>query len=137
MLTHLAIKGGHRGGEHHHAAFAVFHGVGFGAGRGKQACSVVGANQVHVDDFGKVFQGRGIAVFADHAFGRSNAGNLHQDTRCAMGGGGLFDRRLHALWAGDVALDGHGKAVSILRTNVRRHALGVVHVDVEYRHFGA
>ena len=54
MLAHLAVKRGHRGGPHHHAAFTVFQWVEFGGRSGKQTCSVVGAHQIDVDDFHEV-----------------------------------------------------------------------------------
>ena len=137
MLAHLAIKRGHRGGEHHCAALAVFHGVCFGAGCSEQAGRVVGADQIDVDDSGEVFQRGGVAVFADHTFGRTDAGNVHQDASGALRSSGLFNGRLHALGAGDIAWDGHGAAVSMLCVDVGRHALGVLHVHVEHGHFGA
>eukprot|EP01034_Spumella_vulgaris_P033642 gene33642-41507_t len=77
----------------------VLHGVELGAGLGKQARRVVGADQVDVDHFGKLVQRRGFAVFADHALGGADACDLHQDAGGAVGCGGCLDGLRHACTA--------------------------------------
>ena len=67
LLTDLAVESGDAGGEHHGTAFTVFHGIELAAGGGEQACGVVGADQVHVDNAGEIFQRSGVAVAPDHA----------------------------------------------------------------------
>src|SRR5690606_25151886 len=106
LLAHLPVKCRDGRGEHHHAALAVFHGGQLHALGGEQAADVVAADQVDVDHLGEVFQRCGVAVFAHHALGGTDAGNVHQDAGRAVCGGGLGQRSDHAFGVGDVAAAG-------------------------------
>jgi hypothetical protein len=78
----------------------------------------------------KSSSGAGVAVLADDALGGADAGDLHQDARRAVGGGGLVEGGLHALGAGHVGLNRHA-------TDVGGDLLGVVQVHVEHGDLGA
>ncbi|MDT4856328.1 hypothetical protein FQZ97_907150 [compost metagenome] len=130
LLAHLTVEGGYAGGEHHHAAFAVFQRIELGAGGGKQAAGVVGADQVDRDHLGEVFEWCGRAVLAHHAFGAADAGDVHENARRAVGGGSLVHGGLQAVGVGDVAVAGNA-------VDLAGHAPGVVQVHIEHRNLGA
>ena len=114
----------------HHAAGAVVQRLELGAGGCKQAGGVVGADQVDLDDLGKVLQRRSLAVLADHAFGGADASDLHQDAGRAVGGCRRVYGPSHPIRIAHIA----GQAQS---ANVTGHALGLVLIEVEHRHLGA
>src|SRR6185369_17068675 len=106
LLSHLAVEGGDRRGEHHHAALAVFQRRQLRALGGEQPADVVSADQVDVDYPHEVLERRSRSVLLHHPLGGADAGDIHQDACRAMGAGSLGQSRGHAFGNGDVALAG-------------------------------
>ena len=122
-LADLAVECRHRGGVHDHAALAVLAGRVLGHRLGREPNHVEGADQVDGDDAREVRQ-RLHAFLAEHAFGRDDAGRVHQAVDPAEGRGGFVDGALGV---------GLGRHIGLDEPRLRavRRRLGPARVRVE------
>ncbi len=128
-LADLALEGRDRGGRHDDAALAVGErGKALHVG-GDEPHHVEGADQVDLDHPLEIGQRHG-AVATDDALGRPHARTVDEDARHAVRRARLTQRGDGCVGAGHVTADGNA-------TDLLRHRLGAVEIDVEAGDLGA